>query len=167
MRLRSALALLVVISFATPGAAQQSSPNGWQTWTWNGSCYAVLFPEDPGIDALKSKEAYAAVRHIPSENTTNSISFVSGMDQAGIEGVAEIDGKPFSLLVFKGAGFVSSGERENALLAAMQAGKELVVRWTTADSMIEQKYTLAGLDQAKRTIDMGCLGASTAAAPAN
>ena len=162
MRFRSFLVILVCLSLVTPAAAQSSKPAGWQTWTWDGSCYAVLFPEDPGVDALKTRKAYAAVRHLPTEGTSNSISFVSGLDDDELTGVAEVDGKPFNLLVFQGSGFVSSGERETNLLSAMTTGTSLVVRWTSADTMIEQKYKLAGLDQAKRTIDTACLGANPA-----
>lgn len=158
MRLIPSLAAIAVIALGTPAFAQSAgNPSGWQTWTWQGSCFAVEFPQDAGIAALNSKKAYAAIKHTPKEGISNSISFVAGLaDMTGIEGTADVDGKTFSLLLYDGAGFVSSGERENSLLSSMLAGNVLTVTWTGQQSMTVQRYSLSGLSQAKKTIDTAC-----------
>lgn len=157
MRTIAALATALSIALTAPSFAAGEGPHGWQTWTWEGSCFAVVFPEAGAIEALQSKKAYVALKHTPAEKTTNSISFISGLENmAGVEGVADIDGKEFTLLVYDGAGFVSSGQRENALLDAMIAGSDLKITWTGKDSMVVQNYKLSGLSQAKKTIDTAC-----------
>jgi hypothetical protein len=150
--------LMSLLAAATPAQAQPvDGITGWQTWTWDGSCFALLFPENPVISQLGNKRAYTAIKHTPSESTFDSVSFVSGLDDmTGVKGTADIDGKTFSLLVYDGSGFVSSGPREQDLLASMLRGEELKITWSGPEAMVTQVYKLPGLEQAKRTIDAGC-----------
>lgn len=154
---------LFAIMAASAAFAQESTapvnlnPSGWQTFTWSGTCNAVAFPESAPVQALDSEKAYISIRHNPKEGSRDAISFVSGLGSTeGVSGRVDVDGKIYDLLVYKGAGFVSAGEREASLLANMLAGADLRVTWITPESMVNQDYKVTGLDQAKRIIDTGC-----------
>lgn len=152
--LATAVALLTL---AAPAAAQDTAAGGWETWSREGSCFALLLPSEGAIAELNKPKAYLSIKHTPAEQTRNSVAIVSGLgDKDGLSGQADVDGRLFQLLMFNGTGYVKTGEREDALLAAMSAGKELRVTWTSKDGMVVQSYQLEGMAQAKRSIDISC-----------
>lgn len=154
MRLLIAAALLAASALAPTQATEL--PEGWQTWTWSGNCFAVAHPGGAAIPEVQAAKPYASVRHSPSEDSFDAVAISSGLPSGeSYEGAAEIDGKTFDLLVYDGAGFVSSS-REPALIEAMIKGAEMVVTWTQATGMVVHTYTLAGFTTAKRTIDGAC-----------
>lgn len=156
MRILAIAATLMTLA-AAPTVAQDSPPQGWQTWTWKGSCFALLYPSEGAIAELNKPKAYLSIKNTPAEQAHGSVAIVSGIDDAaGLSGQVDVDGNVFQLLMFNGNGYVKTGAREDALLAAMSTGKEARVTWSSKSGMIVQTYQLEGMAQAKRSIDMSC-----------
>jgi len=154
MRLLLATAILAI---TTISSMAQPASRSWETWTRDGSCFAILFPKDGAIEELNTPKAYLSIKHTPAEQARNAIAIVSGLeDTDGLAGRADVDGKLFELLIYNGNGYVKTGDREDALVAALMAGKELRVTWSGPAGMTVQTYDLEGVTQAKRTIDASC-----------
>jgi hypothetical protein len=155
-----AFALLACASLTAPAGAAGERPSGWQTWTWEGSCYAIVYAE-PGESAPGvpngSERAYIAVKHVPKEKTYDGVTIASGLNVSpGTEGMVEVGGQEYPLLVFRGAGFVRSGEPEKGLVDGLSKATEVRVTWTLKDQMTVQTYKVAGFANAHKVIDAAC-----------
>lgn len=145
-----------LLATSLPLSAQEAA-RSWETWTRDGSCFAILFPKEGAIEKLNTPKAYLSIKHTPSEDTRNAVAIMSGLEETdGLTGRADVDGKLFELLIFNGNGYVKSGEREDSLIAAMVAGQELRVTWSGPAGMTVQAYDLNGMTLAKRAIDSAC-----------
>ncbi len=153
----ASLALLALLA-AAPARAETPRPAGWQTWTWDGSCYALVYADHTGSVGGRSLDrAYIAVKHVPKEKTYDGVTVVSGMEvPAGAEAIVDVGGQEYPLLVFQGAGFVRSGEPERSLVEALGKATEAKVTWMFKDQLTVQNYRFEGFQAAKRTIDAGC-----------
>jgi hypothetical protein len=139
------------------GPVAGGRPKGWQTWTWDGNCFAFAYPKRENVAAIDRDGAYIAIKHMPAEKTFNSIAIVSGRgDDDGVSGSIEIEGQVFNLLMFAGTGFVSTGPREDRLMDAMLKGGEAKVHWVSNDGLVSQTYQLDGIVEAKKTVDFAC-----------
>lgn len=148
---------MTLTASAAPVLKPSERPAGWQTWTWNDTCFAMLYPKEETVGAIDSEGAYLAVKHLPAEKNFDSVAIVSGQGpDKRMQGRIDIDGNIYNMLTFAGAGFVSTGPREEALLEALSKGKEARVTWTSDEGMIVQTYTLAGMTEAKKIIDFAC-----------
>jgi len=162
-----ALALLAVLIPALPASAADR-PAGWQTWSWEGSCFAIVYAEAGGSGpGASSERAYIAVKHVPKERTYDGVTVASGMDiPVGTEGLIEVNGQEYPLLVFKGAGFVRSGEPEKSLVDNLAKASEARVTWMLKDGLTIQTYKVGGFGSAHKVLDAGCpRAASEASAP--
>lgn len=152
-----ASAALAAACLLLPAHAQQRPSAGWQAWTWEGNCFAVNYASGSSLPGGTSERAYIAIKHVPKENTFDGVAIVSGLDMpSGAEGLLEVNGQEFPLLVFGNAGFVRSGEPEQQLVEAMAKASEAKVVWTLKDRMETQTYRMEGFQTAKKTIDTAC-----------
>ncbi|AOG03100.1 hypothetical protein [Bosea sp. RAC05] len=132
--------------------------HAWETWTKDGECFALL-GMDPAAEVTVRPAArpYIAIKNAPKLDNHNGVVVVSGFgDDTGNEGTLDIDGQEFGLLIYNGAGFVRSGEPEQKVVAALEAGKEARVTWFRKDGLVIQVYKLDGFTTAKKTIDTAC-----------
>jgi len=168
MKILTSLAMAALVVMGAAGASAQTK--GWETWTKGEECFALLgMAADNEAPVRPFGRPYIAIKNAPKLDNFNGVVIVSGYgDETGEEGTIDVDGKEFSLLIFKGAGFVRSGEPEERLVAALEQGKEARVTWLRKDGMIVQNYRLEGFPVAKKTIDAACPkpGAKPAAAEA-
>lgn len=164
MRSTLTIAVAAALLHLLPAQAQQR-PSGWQAWTWEGNCFAVAYATSSSLPGGTSERAYIAIKHVPKESTFDGVAIVSGLDMpSGAEGLLEVNGQEFPLLVFGNAGFVRSGEPEQQLVEAMAKASEAKVVWTLKDRMETQTYKMEGFQTAKKTIDTACPRPATAAA---
>ena len=164
------LSLIAAFLAIAPALAEEQGPvAGWQTWTADGSCYALVYPSSVtgGRPGTKGDRAYIAVKHVPREGTWDGIAVASGMDvPVGAEATIDVGGKEFPLLVFKGAGFVRTAE-DKMLVEALSKAEEARVSWMFRDELTVQTYRFKGFEAAHRTIDAGCPRAKSADASAD
>ncbi len=140
-------------------------PDGWQTWTWQGNCFAFDYAKGPSIDGVQNGDTYIAVKHLPREKNYDNVSVVSGFgDITGSQGTLEIGGQEFPLLVYGNAGFVRSGEPEHKVMELLSRSSEATVTWYRKDGMAVQNYDITNFAAAKRTIDTACPHAAAAVA---
>lgn len=167
MRKLTLTALAAACIAASPAQAQKR-PAGWQAWTWDGTCFAVVYASESSLPGGSSAErAYIAIKHVPKEKTYDGVAVVSGMDiPSGAEGLLEVNGQEFPLLIFGNAGFVRSGDPERQLVEAMSKASEAKVVWTLKDRLETQTYRMDGFETAKKTIDTACPRSEPAPAPA-
>lgn len=168
---KSLSTLAAALLCLAPAVAAEGRPAGWQTWTWEGSCYAIVYAEPaeaaPGVPNGADK-AYIAVKHVPKEKTRDGVTIASGLNVTpGTEGMIEVNGQEYPMLVFQGAGFVRSGEPERSLVEGLAKATEARVTWVQKDKMTVQTYKVSGFQQAHKVIDAACPSPqqSTEAAP--
>lgn len=155
----SAVWLFFVYSFffSVMAEASDGMPKGWQTWSWNGNCYAIVYASGPDVPSIKNGDTYIAVKHVMEERNFNKISIVSGFgDVTGIKATLEIGGVEFPLLVYGNAGYVRSGDPEKKLLDMMAKFREITVTWYKDDGLSVQNYNIDGFASAKKIIDFAC-----------
>ena len=162
-------AAVLASTMATSALSEESrKPAGWQTWTFDGSCYALVYADQSPTGA-STERAYIAIKHVPKEKTFDGVSIVSGIDvPVGAEAIIDVGGQEYPLLVFRGAGFVRSGDPERTLVEALGKASEAKVTWMLKDQLTVQTYRLDGFANAKKTIDVSCgrpSGKSEAAKP--
>lgn len=160
LRTQALAALAAVLSTLAPASAGDGRPAGWQTWTWDGSCYAIAYAE-PGGDApglpSGTDKAYIAVKHVPKEKTYDGVTVASGLNVTpGTEGMIEVNGQEYPMLVFQGAGFVRSGDPERSLVENLSKATEARVTWVQKDKMTIQTYKVSGFQAAHKVIDAAC-----------
>lgn len=155
---RPALAPLALaaafVAIPLPGA--EARDTAWRTFTHNGSCFAAAYPTEDAIKAVQPRKAYISIRHLPSEDTWDTVAVVSGMgDITGAKATMVVDGEEFPLLVYGEAGYVK-GAIEDSLVAAMGRGDEAKVRWNHDDRMAAHTFSLVGFTAARDEIDRTC-----------
>jgi len=155
-----ATALLAGALAVTAAHAADGRPAGWQTWTWEGSCYAIVYAETgeglPGAPT-GTERAYIAVKHVPKEKTYDGVTIASGLSlPPGTEGTIEVNGQEYPMLVFRGAGFVRSGDPEKGLVEGLSKATEARVTWVLKDQMTVQTYKVSGFPTAHKVIDAAC-----------
>lgn len=152
------LAALAASLLSTLPSHAQQRPAGWQAWTWDGTCFAVVYATESSLPGGSSAErAYIAIKHVPKEKNFDGVAVVSGMNiPSGSEGLLEVNGEEFPLLIFGNAGFVRSGDPEKQLVEAMSKATEAKVVWTLKDRLETQTYRMDGFETAKKTIDTAC-----------
>ena len=137
--------------------APTGHPEGWQTWTWDGNCFAIHYAKGPSLTGVQNGDTYIAVKHLPRERNYDNVSVVSGFgDITGTQGTLEVGGQEFALLVYGNAGFVRSGDPEHRLMDLLAKSKEATVTWYKKDGMAVQSYDVSDFTAAKRTIDVAC-----------
>ncbi len=140
---------------AVPRAS--AHPDGWQTWTWDGNCFAIHYAKGPSLAGVQNGDTYIAVKHLPRERNYDNVSVVSGFgDITGTQGTLEVGGQEFPLLVYGNAGFVRSGDPESRLMGLLAKSSEATVTWYKKDGLAVQSYDVSNFAPAKRTIDVAC-----------
>ena len=134
----------------------QARDTAWRTYSHNGTCFMIAYPEEDAIRAVQPRQAYLSLRHVPSEEAWDGIAVVSGMgDITGAKASIEVDGETFPLLVYGEAGYVK-GAVEDGLVAALQRGATAKVRWSSESKMAGHTYSLVGFTAARDELDRTC-----------
>ena len=159
MQTKSKFLIAVVATFASMlsfASKAAQNPEGWQTWTWDGNCFALLYAK-PDANGMQTSDTYISVKHLPKERNFDNVAIVSGLgDLTGARATIEIADAELPLLVWKNAGFVRSGDPEKKLIDLMAKNKLATVTWFSKEGMITQTYDLTGFAEAKRKIDLSC-----------
>jgi hypothetical protein len=158
----AALAVLASAFLPVTAHAEADAPPppaaGWQTWTANGDCGAILHVAGPAHVGVQNGDSFIAVMHKPREHNFNGVTIVSGLsdDITGVHATIEVAGVEFEMLVSGNAGFVRSGKPEKDLIDLFARNKDATVTWFLKDGLAVQNYDVSGFEPAKRTIDLAC-----------
>jgi len=175
-----ALAAGVVLSthaFAQPRPAAPAAPAGpvelvrsgdWAAYSVtdaqrNRSCYALATPRtaDPAVGPRRDPtNMFITAR--PRQNVRNEISIVIGYvfqpnSAANIEVVASAGNQRFAMITRDRAAWVENPAQETQMIAAMRAGRELIVRGTSSrGTATTDRYSLTGLGAVLDRIAADC-----------
>ena len=161
-RLFAATALFSV-GLAAVAHAESRVAADWEGHIEDTRCYNVTFPQDSQGAPQARGKTYLALASYPRRDLYDSVTIVSGFaDTTGAKVEATIDDKKsFKLLPFGEAAYAQSGQPEKDMIAAMKAGKELTVKWTSPKGrVITDQYSLIGFTATMDYINAHCTPAS-------
>ncbi len=160
------LALAAVLAAGQPALGQEvktlASHGRWQAYAFdeNGqkACYIASRPVKDEGKYTKRGKIYAIVAHRPAEKTRDEVSLNAGYTFKKESRVrVSIDGRDFTLFPHEETAWVPSSEGDRALVAAMKAGKTMVVQGTSARGTdTKDTYSLVGFTKAYRAIAKAC-----------
>jgi invasion protein IalB len=162
---RAGLAVVVGLATVTCAAAQQRSLGSFGTWSAmvDGSggkklCYVGSAPKKSEGNYTSRDDVHLLVTHRPAEKVRGEISITAGYTfREGKDAEAQIDGKTFKLFTRGDNAWAYDAAADRAIVAAMKAGKTLIVRGTSSrGTATTDTYTLAGFSAAMAAIDKAC-----------
>ena len=166
MRWLFGVVLAVILSVA--GRAEAATPGlvgSFQDWNVyaldQGSgrlCYAASEPKKQDGNYKRRGPAAVIVARLPGESGTEQVSVQPGYSyKEGSNVRVTVDGQEFSLFTKGEHAWTNSSKEDAALIAAMQAGKDLTVRGTsTRDTWSLDTYSLLGFTAAHKAMRDAC-----------
>jgi invasion protein IalB len=167
--LTAALALASGTALAQ-GAAKPSlvgTFNDWTMWSYTGTyngagegkvCYIYAEPVKMQPDKLDHGRVSFSVTVSPSQGIDNEANFVAGYalkEQSPV--TVDIDGKKFTMFTQGDSAWLVNKSDEPQLLAAMKAGKSMVVKATSRrGNQTTYNYSLAGVTAASDKMVAEC-----------
>jgi hypothetical protein len=121
-------------------------------------CYLHGVPSRSVGKYTKRGDIYLQVTHRPAAKTKNEVSITAGYaHKKGSEVNATIDGKTFVLFTEGDTAWAGDEKADAALVAAMRAGRLMVVRGISArGTKTSDTYSLAGFTAAHKAINKAC-----------
>lgn len=160
------LALVISAGWAASAWAQQVENLGTERfWTaWKGSdstgviCYISSPPQTFLPNGANRDPIHFLVIHRKGLGTTNEVQTIVGYPlETGSTPQVTIDGRAFDMVVDGEAAWLASGDDEDAFVAAMKAGTEMVVRARSQRGTdTTDTYSLLGVTAALAKIDEAC-----------
>jgi hypothetical protein len=149
---------------ATSAKAAQQTLGSFQDWTafTDGSerrtCYIGSVPKKKEGNYTVRGDTYVLATHRPGEKVFGEISVEAGYSyKPGSEVEISIDGQTFKLFTQGGNAWAYDEKADRALLDAMRAGRQMVVKGTsTRGTLTTDTYSLAGFSAALQSIDKAC-----------
>jgi hypothetical protein len=135
--------------------------NGWAVYTFadgrRDSCYAVEEPTKPDNTGKPRSKPNLMVTHRPAEKTYNVVSINLGL-ALPLNGTADVAiGKTqFDFFTRDHSAWSRDADTDKAVVAAMAAGQDLVVKAKLATRSIVDDYSLTGFSQALAALDKAC-----------
>ncbi len=162
---RFALALLLTAFAPDVSNAQGQQLIGqftdWSAYTANGSsgkvCFVISQPKSREPSGLNRDPAFFFVSHRPGENVRNEVSVQVGFPlQANSTIDVSINGAPFQLVTQNERGW-SNGQNDTAIVSAMRAGRDMVVKSTSGrGNVTTDTYSLSGISAALDAANGAC-----------
>jgi hypothetical protein len=122
------------------------------------ACYIASQPKKDEGKYKKRGEIYAMVTHRPGDKVRDEVSLSAGYRykaESRIE--VAIDSSKFELFPHEDTAWVPDSEGDKKLVAAMRAGKTMVVRGTSArGTATKDTYSLTGFTKAYRAASKAC-----------
>lgn len=162
-----AISALVAVGLglaAASATAAQQTLGSFQDWTafTDGSerriCYIGSVPKKKEGNYTARGDTYVLATHRPGEKVFGEISVEAGYSyKPGSEVEISIDGQTFKLFTQGGNAWAYDEKADRALLDAMRAGRQMVVKGTsTRGTLTTDTYSLAGFSAALQSIDKAC-----------
>jgi hypothetical protein len=144
------------------GSSQIGSFNAWSAHLLDEQkakvCYLHAVPEDSSGDYTQRGDTYVQVTHRTSSKSRNEVSVTAGYVYKKDSSVTlTIDGRKFDLFTHADTAWAEDGKTDNALVAAMRAGREMVVGGTSSrGTLTTDRYSLSGFTAAHSAINKAC-----------
>lgn len=124
----------------------------------NKICYMHGEPKKSTGKYRKRGATYLQVAHRKKERIKNEVSVTAGYTYKKNSGVEiEIKGKRFSLYTNTGTAWVSEASKEAELVAAMMAGKIMIITGISSrGTRTKDRYSLSGFTAAYNKISKSC-----------
>lgn len=157
------LALAAGGAWAAGGGTKTIGDFGpWSAYSYNGPrgmvCYLYSQPKKESGDYTQRGDTYIQVADRPKEKIANELSVTAGYPyKKGSEVSLEIDGGKFGLFTDGETAWARDAKTQNAIVAAMRAGKTLVVRGTSSrGTLTTDTYSLSGFTAAITAANRAC-----------
>jgi invasion protein IalB len=160
-----ALSVAALSPTAIAWAAPQQKPLGtfgdWTAVTDGGDkrlCYIGSAPKKAEGKYTTRGDAHVLVTHRPTDKVKGEVSVSAGYPYKEDKvAEVEIDGKKFKLFTRGENAWAYDAAADRAMVAAMKAGKQLIVRGTSSrGTATTDTYSLAGFTAALAAIDKAC-----------
>lgn len=157
--------LVVILSPSIAPAAEPKVIGSFKQWSAHlyvekkgKVCYLHGVPGKSVGKYKKRGDIYLQVTHRPSAKTRNEVSITAGyVHKKGSDVKAVIDGKTFVLFTEADTAWVGDSKSDAQLVAAMRAGRTMVVNGTSARGTTTiDTYSLAGFTAAHNAISKAC-----------
>jgi hypothetical protein len=163
-------ALALTAALAWPGAglalAQDIQNLGkfgdWRAYAYDEkgekACYIASQPEKNEGEYKKRGEIYAMVTHRPADKVRDEVSLAAGYRYKTETRVkVSVDGKTFELFPHEDTAWVPDSAGDRKLVAAMRAGKTMVVLGTSSrGTATKDTYSLLGFTKAYQAASKAC-----------
>ena len=165
----AACAVLLATSFAVPSAAKAKgpksllrNPGAWGAFALKAgkgkACYLAGQPIVSAPGGVKRDPIWLLVTHRPYENVKGEVGVYVGYPlKSGSTVRIDVDGKKFKLYTVEDTAWVENTKTEAELVAAMRAGRKMVVRGTSMrGTKTTDSYFLKGFTRAHKAINRAC-----------
>lgn len=166
MRLRVLLSVALLSASAAPAAAAEAKAIGtfgsWTAYSFGEGkakiCYVHAVPQKSEGEYSKRGATYLQISHRPADKALNVVNVVAGYAyKQGSEAEAVVDGNKYTLFTNGEGAWAIDAKADAALVAAMKAGNQLVVRGTSArGTLTADTYSLKGFTAAVAAIGKAC-----------
>lgn len=163
--LHGAAVFAIGLCVAQSAAAQQRTLGTFSDWTavvdGAGSqkvCYMGSVPKKAEGNYTRRGDTHVMVTHRPADKVRGEVSVTAGYSyKPGSDVEAVIDGRTFKLFTRDGHAWAQDAAADRAMVAAMKAGLQMVVRGTsTRGTLTTDTYSLNGFTSAYEAIDRAC-----------
>jgi hypothetical protein len=168
--LTAALSLATASGAFAQGAAKPTlvgTFNDWTMWSYTGSysgngqgkvCYIYAEPDEMAPPRLDHGRVSFSIAASPSQGVTYEANFVTGYpfkEQSSV--TVEVDGKKFVMFTQGDSAWLLNKEEEPELLAAMKAGRTMVVKaQSRRGNETTYSYSLSGVTAASEKMSDEC-----------
>jgi hypothetical protein len=163
------------IALTTAGALAQGAAkptlvgtfSAWTVWSYTGSlsgsdngkiCYIYAEPSEMQPPKLDHGRVSFSITSSPGQGIANEANFIAGYplkEQSTV--IVEVDGKKFTMFTQGDSAWLLNKEEEPELLAAMRAGKSMVVKATSSrGNATTYSYSLSGVTAASDKVKSEC-----------
>lgn len=160
--LGSAVAMAVLAAAAANAQEALGAFDDWTAFTDKSSgkqiCYVGSKPKKSEGNYTKRGDAYVLVTHRPADKVTGEVSFEAGYTfKSDSAPVVTIGGRTFTLFSKGSNAWANDAAADRALVAAMKAGAEMVVKGTSSrGTLTTDTYSLSGFTAAYTAIGKAC-----------
>jgi hypothetical protein len=121
-------------------------------------CYLHGVPEKSTGRYKKRGDTYLQVTHRTRPGIRNEVSVTAGYSyKKGSRVTLAVDGRKFVLFTQADTAWSGDKKSDNRLVAAMRAGRSLLVRGTSSrGTLTTDRYSLAGFTAAHKAISKAC-----------
>lgn len=134
----------------------------WSAYTYKAGggnvCYVVSQPKDSEPKNVRRDKVFFLVQHRPKDKVRSEVSTIIGYKfKSGSMASVEIDGNKLTLFTNGDGAWAESGSVDRKIVAAMKAGKSMVVTGTSSrGTRTTDRYSLSGITAAMQKIDGIC-----------
>ncbi|MDP7546946.1 MAG: invasion associated locus B family protein [Alphaproteobacteria bacterium] len=169
MTILAAVAVLFAAAFIPATAAPVKAPKSLlkNPGTWGAfslkegkgrACYMAGQPKSSTPAGVKRGPIWLLITHRPYKKITGEVGIYVGYPfKTGSTAAIDVDGKKFKLYTVDDTAWVEDPKVEKRLVAAMRAGKKMVIRGTSKrGTKTIDRYSLKGFTRAHKAINRAC-----------